>query len=158
MVEVRTCLWFNKDAEDAVRFYTSIVPGSGIENIQRAVSQWPGGEPGEVIVITFHLADQKYMALNGGSKADYGFAASISVQCENQSQVDALWEQLKSDGGEEIQCGWVRDRWGIPWQVVPEVLPRLLSNPDPAVVGRVFEAMVNMVKLDSAALEAAAAG
>ncbi len=158
MIEVRTCLWFAKDAEAAVRFYTAIVPGSGIENIQRAVTTWPGGEPGDVIVINFHLGDQKYMALNGGTKAEYGFAASISVQCETQDQVDSLWDQLKSQGGEEIQCGWVRDRWGIPWQVVPEILPRLLSNSDPAVVARVFDAMVNMIKLDSAALEAAAAG
>jgi len=97
------------------------------------------------------------MALNGGTPADYGTAASISVSCADQGEVDRLWAALTADGGTEIMCGWLRDRWGIPWQIVPEVLPRLLADPDPAVCARVFKAMQGMVKLDAAALERAAA-
>lgn len=157
MSKVSTCLWFGKDAEAAVRFYVSIVPNSAIETIQRAPAAWPGGEASDVILLGFKLGSQSFQALNGGNSADYGFAASISVMCADQNEVDRLWTALTSDGGSEIMCGWLRDRWGIPWQIVPEVLPRLLADPDPAVSARVFAAMQTMVKLDAAALERAAA-
>ena len=115
-------------------------------------------EAGDVILVTFNLAGQSFQALNGGTPADYGTAASISVRCADQAEVDRLWAALTADGRSEIMCGWLRDRWGIPWQIVPEALPRLLADPDPAVSGRVFAAMVNMVKLDIATLERAAVG
>ena len=155
MSAVRTCLWFGTDAEEAVRFYVSIVPESAIEHIQRAPAAWPGGEAGDVIVIDFRLGGQRFQALNGGARVDYGTAASICVQCGDQSEVDRLWTALAADGGSEIMCGWLRDRWGVPWQIVPEVLPRLLASPDPAVAARAFAAMQGMVKLDAAALERA---
>ena len=158
MSKVSTCLWFGKDAEAAVRFYVSVVPGSSIENIQRAPGMWPGGEAGDVILVTFTLGGQSFQALNGGAPASYGTAASISVACSDQAEVDRLWAALTADGGSEIQCGWLRDRWGVPWQIVPELLPRLLANSDSAVSGRVFAAMKEMVKLDIATLERAAAG
>ncbi|MEW6438432.1 MAG: VOC family protein [Pseudomonadota bacterium] len=157
MSKVSTCLWFGKDAEAAVRFYVSIVPNSAIETILRAPAAWPGGEAQDVILISFTLGGQSFQALNGGKSADYGFAASISVMCADQNEVDRLWAALTSDGGSEIMCGWLRDRWGIPWQIVPEVLPRLLADSDPAVSARAFAAMQTMVKLDGAALERAAA-
>jgi predicted 3-demethylubiquinone-9 3-methyltransferase (glyoxalase superfamily) len=156
--KVSTCLWFGRDAEMAVRYYVSIVPDSEIEHIQRSPAAWPGGEAGEVILISFRLGGQSFQALNGGSPADYGTAASISVACADQAEVDRLWAALTAGGGSEIMCGWLRDPWGIPWQIVPEILPRLLADPDPAISARVFAAMVNMVKLDAAALERAAAG
>ncbi len=156
MSKVSTCLWFGKDLEAAVRLYVSLVPNSEIESILRAPAAWPGGKAGEVILISFALAGQKFQALNGGTPADYGTAASISVTCADQGEVDRLWAALTADGGAEIVCGWLRDRWGVPWQIVPEVLPRLLANPDPAVSARVFAAMQGMVKLDIAALERAA--
>jgi predicted 3-demethylubiquinone-9 3-methyltransferase (glyoxalase superfamily) len=156
MSKVSTCLWFDKDAEAAVRRYVAIVPESGIDHIQRAPAAWPGGETGDVILISFRLAGQSFQALNGGTPADYGNAASISVQCADQAEVDRLWAALTADGGSEIMCGWLRDRWGIPWQIVPEVLPRLLASPDPAVSARVFAALLSMVKLDVAALLRAA--
>ena len=158
MPKVTTCLWFGKDAEAAVRFYVSIVPDSRIDHIQRSPSDWPGGKAGEVILLTFTLGGQSFMALNGGTPADYGTAASISVDCPDQTEVDRLWAALTADGGKEIMCGWLRDRWGIPWQIVPSIMPRLLADPDPAVAARAFAAMQTMVKMDVAALEHAAAG
>ncbi|KQP33678.1 3-demethylubiquinone-9 3-methyltransferase [Methylobacterium sp. Leaf104] len=156
MSNVSTCLWFERGAEEAVRLYVSLVPGSRIGHIQRSPGPWPGGQPGDVILIGFTLGDQSFQALNGGVPADYGTAASISVTCADQAEVDRLWNGLVSEGGSEIMCGWLRDRWGVPWQIVPEVLPRLLADADPAVAARVFAAMQTMVKLDAAALARAA--
>jgi predicted 3-demethylubiquinone-9 3-methyltransferase (glyoxalase superfamily) len=157
MSKVSTCLWFGKDVEAAVRRYVSLVPGSSIDNILRAPGAWPGGETGDVMLMTFTLGGQSFQALNGGAPAQYGTAASISVECIDQAEVDRLWAALTADGGSEIMCGWLRDRWGVPWQIVPKMLPRLLADPDPAVAGRVFAAIQGMIKLDIAALERAAA-
>jgi predicted 3-demethylubiquinone-9 3-methyltransferase (glyoxalase superfamily) len=158
MSKVSTCLWFDKDGEQAVRFYVSLLPGSSITHIQRSPASWPGGEAGDVILVTFTLGGQSFQALNGGNSADYGTAASISVECADQAEVDRLWSALTADGGAEIACGWLRDKWGVPWQIVPAMLPRLLADPDPAVAARVFTAMTKMIKLDIATLERAAAG
>lgn len=158
MVYVSTCLWFGKDAEAAVRLYVSLVHDSRIVHVQPAPGPWPGGEAGEPILIVFTLGGQSFQALNGGAPADYGTAASISVTCRDQAEVDRLWSALTAEGGAEIACGWLRDRWGVPWQIVPERLPRLLADPDPDVAARVFTAMQGMVKLDVAALERAAEG
>jgi predicted 3-demethylubiquinone-9 3-methyltransferase (glyoxalase superfamily) len=158
MSNVSTCLWFGKDAEAAVRFYVSLVPGSSINHIQRSPGSWPGGEAGDVILLNFTLGGQNFQALNGGDPADYNTAASISVECADQTEVDRLWSALTADGGAEIMCGWLRDKWGVPWQIVPQIMPRLLADPDPAVASRAFTAMTKMIKLDIAALERAAAG
>lgn len=158
MSKVSTCLWFGRDAEEAVRFYVSLVPDSKIDHIQRSPDTWPGGAAGDVILVTFTLGGQSFQALNGGEPASYGTAASISVECADQVEIDRLWAALTADGGSEIACGWLRDRWGLPWQVFPAILPRMLADPDPAVAARVFAAMTKMVKLDVAALERAAAG
>jgi predicted 3-demethylubiquinone-9 3-methyltransferase (glyoxalase superfamily) len=157
MSKVSTCLWFGKEVEAAVRLYVALVPGSSIENIQHSPGAWPGGEKGDVILVSFTLGGQSFQALNGGTPADYGNAASISVKCADQAEVDRLWTALTADGGSEIMCGWLRDRWGVPWQIIPDALLRLLAYPDPAVAGRVFAAMQGMIKLDIAALERAAA-
>jgi predicted 3-demethylubiquinone-9 3-methyltransferase (glyoxalase superfamily) len=156
MSKVSTCLWFGTDAETAVRFYVSLLPDSAIERIQRSPAKWPGGDVGDVILLHFTLGGQSFQALNGGKPEDYGTAASISVECAEQAEVDRLWAALTADGGKEIYCGWLRDKWGVPWQIVPAILPRLLA--DPKVSERVFAAMTQMVKLDVAALERAAAG
>jgi predicted 3-demethylubiquinone-9 3-methyltransferase (glyoxalase superfamily) len=158
MSRISTCFWFGKDAEMAARFYVSLVPGSSLETIQRSPAIWPGGDVGDVILVTLTLAGQRFQGLNGGKPVSYGTAASISIQCPDQAEVDRLWTALTANGGTEIMCGWLRDRWGVPWQIVPEILPRLLADPDPAVQGRVFTAMTEMIKLDVAALERAAAG
>ena len=158
MSKVSTCLWFGKDAEEAVDLYVSLLPGSRIEHVLRSPGPWPGGDTGDAILVSFTLAGQSYQALNGGTRAEYGTAASISVECADQPEVDRLWAALTANGGSEIACGWLRDRWGVPWQIVPAALPRLLADPDPGVSSRVFLAMQSMVKLDVAALERAAAG
>jgi predicted 3-demethylubiquinone-9 3-methyltransferase (glyoxalase superfamily) len=158
MPKVSTCLWFGSDAEAAVDLYVSLVPDSRVDHVQRSPGPWPGGTAGDAILVVFTLGGQSFQALNGGTPADYGTAASISVSCADQAEVDRLWTALTADGGSEIMCGWLRDRWGVPWQIVPEALPRLLADPDPAVSTRVFAAMQEMVKLDVAALERAAAG
>lgn len=158
MPKASTCLWFARDAEEAVHFYVSLVPGSSLGQILRAPGPWPGGEPGDVILLTFTLGGQSFQALNGGVPADYGMAASISVSCTDQAEVDRVWDALIRHGGSEIMCGWLRDRWGVPWQIVPEALPRLLADADSAVAARVFAAMQSMIKLDVAALQRAADG
>jgi predicted 3-demethylubiquinone-9 3-methyltransferase (glyoxalase superfamily) len=158
MSNVSTCLWFGKDADAAVRFYVSLVPSSSIKHTQRSPGAWPGGEAGDVILVTFTLGGQNFQALNGGEPAHHGTAASISVERADQAEVDRLWTALTANGGSEIMCGWLRDRWGVPWQIAPKTLPRLLADPDPAVSSRVFAAMKRMVKLDIDALERAAAG
>ena len=136
MSKVSTCLWFGKDAEAAVRFYVSLVPGSSLTHIQRSPGNWPGGEAGDVILISFILGGQSFQALNGGSPASYGTAASISVQCADQAEVDRLWAALTADGGSEIMCGWLRDkgrlgkscprsccaRWPTPTPTSPEAV------------------------------------
>lgn len=157
MSKVSTCLWFGKDLEEAVRFYVSLLPGSEIAQVLRSPGPWPGGDAGHVILVTFTLNGQNYQALNGGTPVDYGNAASIAVECPDQAEVDRLWTALTANGGSEIACGWLRDRWGVPWQIVPAMLPRLLADRDRALAARVFTAMQGMIKLDVAALERAAA-
>jgi len=158
MPKVRTCLWFGKDLEAAVRFYVSLVPNSTVDHVLRSPGPWPGGAAGEVILVDFTLDGQRFQALNGGTPADYGTAASISVECATQAEVDRLWAALTANGGQEIMCGWLRDKWGVPWQIFPQVLPRLLADPDPEVAARAFAAMQTMVKIDAAAIERAATG
>ncbi len=158
MACVSTCLWFGTDAEAAARFYVSLVPDSRIDRIQRAPGPWPGGDTGDALLIRFTLGGQSFQALNGGRPVAYETAASISVACPDQAEVDRLWSALTADGGAEIACGWLRDRWGVPWQIVPEAMLRFLADPAPDVASRTFTAMQGMVKLDVAALERAAAG
>jgi len=132
MAKVRTCLWFASDAEQAVHRYVELIPESRIERVQRSPGPWPGGKAGDALVIDFTLGEQAFQALNGGTRVDYGTAASISVACADQAEVDRLWAALTADGGAAIQCGWLRDRWGVPWQIVPTALPSSTSQPSSA--------------------------
>lgn len=150
MGPVRTCLWFNGNGAEAARFYTSLIPGSGIEG-----SPEEGTEP---MIVQFHLAGVPYVALNGGDRYAPTPAASIMVSTHDQAETDALWSALTADGGEESMCGWCVDRFGISWQVIPDALPRLMSGPDRAGAERAMNAMLTMRKIDIAALEAAYAG
>lgn len=156
--KIRPCLWFADDAEEAAKFYISLFPNSRIEHIQRAVTDYPGGKEGNVLMVEFTLAGQKFLAMNGGQKMEYTWAVSMAVDCDDQAEVDRLWDGFLAGGGTAQQCGWLQDRWGLSWQITPRVLLTLLSDPDKAKAARAFQAMMGMVKLDIAALERAAAG
>ncbi|MDA0638962.1 VOC family protein, partial [Nonomuraea sp. MCN248] len=140
MQKITTFLWFDHQAEEAAAFYTSILPGS------RVVEVHPGPD-GKPMMVAFELGGQRYLALNG-RPAGFGFTDAISlfVDCETQEEVDTYWAGL-TDGGEEGQCGWLKDRYGLSWQIVPRELPQLLSHPDPAVAGKVAQAMQAMKKI-----------
>ena len=158
MSKVATCLWFNGDAEAAATLYTSLLPGSELLRVMRAPVDYPAGKAGDVLMVEFTLAGTPFQGLNGGGGVAHGMAASISVTCEDQAEVDRLWSALTADGGREVQCGWLNDRWGVPWQIVPRRFLELTADPDAGVRERAMAAMMGMVKLDVAALEAAAAG
>ena len=155
MSKITPCLWFKDEAEEAAKFYVSLLPDSRIDKVQRSVMDYPGGKAGAVLVVTFTLAGQSYMGLNGGSVIERTHAVSFSVDCADQAEVDRLWDALSADGGAPIQCGWVTDRYGFPWQIVPRILPRYLADPDRAKAQRVMQAMMGMVKLDVAGIQRA---
>lgn len=151
-----TCLWFDTEGEQAVRFYTSIFKDAKLGRIARYTEAGPGA-PGAVMTVEFELNGQKFLALNGGPGRKFSEAISLVITCADQDEVDYYWDRL-SDGGQEVACGWVTDRYGLSWQVVPAVLTDLMSDPDPAKAKRVTEAMFTMKKLDIAALQRAYAG
>lgn len=149
-------LWFESKAEEAAKFYVSIFPNSRITQTTRYGEEGPGPK-GAVMTVAFELDGQVFVALNGGPQFSFTQAISFVVNCETQAEVDAFWEKL-SEGGEKIQCGWLRDRYGVPWQVVPTALGGLLGDKDPQRSRRVMAAMLKMKKLDVGELERAYAG
>lgn len=155
MSKIAPCLWFDGNAEEAAKFYVSLLPGSRIDKVQKNVSDGPSGKTGSVLMVEFTLAGQRFLALNGGTKVEYTHAVSFHIDCADQAEVDRLWNAL-AKGGREVQCGWLNDRYGVSWQIVPSILPKLLGDPDPAKAKRVMDAMMKMIKLDIAALEKAA--
>ena len=154
MSKITPCLWFDGEAEEAARFYVSLLPNSRIDHVQKNVTDSPAGKAGSVLVVKFTLAGQGFLALNGGTRFEYTPAISFQVDCADQAEVDRLWDALSAGGAVE-RCGWLRDRYGVSWQIVPSVLPQLLGGPDPAKAQRVLQAMLQMVKLDIAGLQAA---
>jgi predicted 3-demethylubiquinone-9 3-methyltransferase (glyoxalase superfamily) len=157
MSKISPCLWFDGEAEEAAKLYVSLLPNSRIEHVQKNVTDGPGGKAGTVLVVNFTLAGQRFMALNGGRRFEYTPAISFKIDCTDQAEVDRLWDAL-SDGGSVERCGWLKDRYGVSWQIVPAVLPQLLGDPDPAKAKRVMQAMLQMVKLDIAGLKRAQEG
>jgi predicted 3-demethylubiquinone-9 3-methyltransferase (glyoxalase superfamily) len=149
-------LWFDGQAEEAAKFYVSILPNSRILNVARYAEGGPG-QPGSVLTVEFELDGLKFVALNGGPEYKFTPAVSFQINCATQDEVDRLWEKL-CDGGQEVQCGWLTDRYGVSWQVTPTVLGELLGDPDPVKAGRVMAAMMPMKKLDIGALRKAYAG
>ena len=158
MSKIFPCLWFDGEAEQAANFYVSLLPDSKVEKIQRSNVDTPSGKAGSVLVVQFTLAGQEYMALNGGTRFEYTHAISFKIDCADQAEVDHLWEALSSNGGSVERCGWLKDRYGISWQIVPSVLPELLGGPDRAGAERAMAAMMQMVKLDIAGLQKAYEG
>ena len=154
MQTITPCLWFDTEGEDAARFYTSIFPDSKITEVTRYGSAGPRPE-GTVMTVDFELDGQAFLALNGGPNFTFSEAISFQVFCESQDEVDAYWSKL-SDGGEQGPCGWLKDRFGVSWQIVPTVLPKLLADPDAAKSQRVMQAMLGMKKIEIEGLEQAA--
>jgi predicted 3-demethylubiquinone-9 3-methyltransferase (glyoxalase superfamily) len=154
MQKITPFLWFDTEAEEAAAFYTSLFEGSRVGAVSRYGEGSPG-EPGRVMTVEFELAGQTYVALNGGPEFPFTEAVSLQVSCEDQAEVDRLWDAL-TEGGAESQCGWLKDRYGLSWQIVPTRLHELLGDPDPGRSQRAMQAMLGMKKLDVAALEAAA--
>jgi len=157
MAKVKQHLWFEKDMEAAVRFYTGLVAGSSLEWIDTIPAETPSGPAGSVKLAGFTLGDQRYMAIQAGPLDPFNHSFSIIVECDSQAEIDRLWDALK-EGGSVEQCGWLRDRWGLCWQITSKRLGELMGDPDRTKAKRVTEAMLKMVKIDIAGLEAAARG
>ena len=157
MSKISPCLWFSNEAEEAANLYVSLLPDSRIEKIQRNTIDSPGGKAGTVLVVDFTLAGQRFMALNGGMKMEYTHAVSFKIDCADQAEVDRLWDAL-SDGGSVERCGWLKDRYGVSWQIVPTALPKYLGGADAAGAQRAMQAMMGMVKFDIEGLKRAYEG
>lgn len=151
------CLWFDKEAEEAARFYVSVFPRSRIKKVQKAPADYPSGKKGDVLTVDFTLVGRPFNALNGGPYFKFNEAVSFMVDCRDQAELDRYYERL-SAVPEAEQCGWVKDRFGVSWQLIPRALPRLLADRDAAKAQRVMEAMLDMKRLDVAALERAGKG
>ena len=152
---ITTCLWFDTEGEDAARFYTSVFPNSKVVDITRYGDAGPR-EAGTVMTVEFELDGARFVALNGGPDFSFTEAISFQVSCDDQDEVDSYWNKL-SDGGEEGPCGWLKDRFGVSWQIVPKALPELLGSSDPETSQRVMRAMLQMGKIEIDELERAAA-
>ena len=147
MLSITPFLWFDTQAEQAMRFYTSIFPNAKVIAVQRAGDQ--------VMSVTWELEGQRFMGLNAGPHFTFNEAVSFFVSCQTQQEVDTLWDKLLANGGKPTQCGWLKDQFGLSWQIIPDVLPKLLSDPDREKAGRAMQAMMQMVKIDGPALQRA---
>ena len=157
MPRVSTCLWFDGTAEEAARFYTSIVRDSEVTAVHVAPAGLPYNEEGSVLLVEFTLGGQEFQALNGGAQFPFTEAASIVLNCETQQEADEYWDALTADGEEGV-CGWCKDRYGLSWQIAPEAATAATLNPDPEAARRAFEQMMTMTRLDGDVLARAARG
>jgi predicted 3-demethylubiquinone-9 3-methyltransferase (glyoxalase superfamily) len=157
MQKITTYLWFDDNAEEAMKFYVSIFKNSKILNITRYPDAGPG-TPGKVMTGTFQLEGQQFHALNGGPQFKFTEAVSLLVDCESQQEVDDLWAKLTASGGEESQCGWLKDKFGLSWQIIPRALFEMIGDKDPEKANRAMQAMLQMKKIDIKALERARDG
>jgi predicted 3-demethylubiquinone-9 3-methyltransferase (glyoxalase superfamily) len=147
MQKISPCLWFDDQAEDAANFYVSIFKKSRIVEVSRYGEAGPK-PAGTVLTVAFELEGEEFLALNGGPEFNFTEAVSFTVRCETQEEVDYFWGKLTAGGGEESMCGWLKDKYGLSWQIVPNALPDLLSDPDPEKSNRVMQAMLQMTKID----------
>jgi predicted 3-demethylubiquinone-9 3-methyltransferase (glyoxalase superfamily) len=161
MQKITPFLWFDHQAEEAAKFYTSVFKNSKVGRILRydeATAKAAGGPVGSVLTIEFEIEGQKFTALNGGPQFKFNESVSFVVYCQTQDEVDYFWQKLTADGGQESECGWLRDKFGLSWQVTPTVLIEMLHDKDPKKSGRVMNAMMQMQKIDISKLKAAYAG
>ena len=152
------CLWFNGTALDAAQFYAGIFPDSAVKAVHRAPSDYPSGKEGDVLTVELTVLGIPCLGLNGGPAFQHTEAFSFQIATEDQAETDRLWNAIVGNGGQESACGWCKDKWGLSWQITPRVLSEALADPDPAVAKRAFEAMMQMRKIDVAAIEAARRG
>lgn len=161
MSKISPCLWFDNQAEEAARFYTGIFKGSKILDVARyteAGGEIHGGQAGAVMTVAFELDGRTFVALNGGPHFTFTEAISLQIDCADQQEVDYYWSRLLAGGGKPARCGWLKDKYGLSWQVVPAALKEMLGDPDRARAARVMNAMLNMIKFDVAALQQAHRG
>jgi predicted 3-demethylubiquinone-9 3-methyltransferase (glyoxalase superfamily) len=152
------CLWYDRDAEEAARFYASVFPDSTVKAVHRAPGDYPAGKQGNVLTVEFSVLGIPCLGLNGGPGIKHSNAFSFQVATVDQAETDKYWNAIVSNGGQESECGWCQDKWGLSWQITPIALALGYTDPDPAVAKRVFEAMMTMRKIDVATIEAARRG
>jgi predicted 3-demethylubiquinone-9 3-methyltransferase (glyoxalase superfamily) len=152
-----TCLWFDGQAEEAAEYYTSVFKNSKLGRVARYTEAGPG-PAGSVVTVDFEINGQRFVGLNGGPEFTFSEAISFQIDCADQDEVDHYWDRLTEDGGQEVACGWVKDKFGVSWQVVPTELTAMVTDPDPEKAKRATEAMLSMKKLDIAALRKAYEG
>jgi predicted 3-demethylubiquinone-9 3-methyltransferase (glyoxalase superfamily) len=153
-----TCIWYDGGAEQAARFYAAIFPDTRVTAVNRAPADYPAGRAGDVLTVDFTLLGQSFTGMNGGPGHPPTDAVSFTVLTEDQAETDRYWDALTADGGQEVACGWCRDRWGVAWQIIPRALAEAWRGPDRAAAARAFEAMMGMTRIDIAAIERAVAG
>jgi 2-polyprenyl-6-hydroxyphenyl methylase/3-demethylubiquinone-9 3-methyltransferase len=152
------CLWYDKDAEEAARFYAQVFPDSEVKAVHRAPSDFPGGKKGDALTVEFTVLGTPCIGLNGGPIFKHTEAFSFQVATEDQEETDRYWNAIVNNGGQESACGWCKDKWGLSWQITPVVLTQAISSSDPGVAKRAFDAMMQMQKIDVAKIEAAVRG
>ncbi len=152
------CLWYDGDAEDAARFYAKTFPNSSVDAVFRAPGDYPSGKKGDVLTVSFTLMGVSCLGLNGGPEFKHNEAFSFQVATADQAETDRYWSAIVGNGGEESVCGWCKDRWGVSWQITPVALLEAINDPDPEAAKRAFDAMLQMKKIDIAAIEAARRG
>ena len=152
------CLWYDGDAEEAARFYAQTFPDSSVDAVHKAPGDFPSGKEGDVLTVDFTVLGIPCMGLNGGPTFKHSEAFSFQVATETQEETDRYWKAIVGNGGQESMCGWCKDKWGLSWQITPKALTEGVTDPDPAVAKRVFDAMMTMKKIDVAAIEAARRG
>ena len=155
MQKITPFLCFDGQAESAARFYTSLLPDSRVDKVTRSPADYPSGSTGSVLTVEFTLCGMRYVALNAGPQFKFTEAFSIQVHCDEQAEVDRLWDALTADGGKPSVCGWLKDRWGLSWQITPRRLMQLMSDPDRTKAAKAMQAMMKMAKIDIAELERA---
>jgi 2-polyprenyl-6-hydroxyphenyl methylase/3-demethylubiquinone-9 3-methyltransferase len=152
------CLWYDGAALEAAQFYAATFPDSKVGAVHRAPGDYPAGKEGDVLTVEFTVIGIPCLGLNGGPGIQHNIAFSFQVATDDQTETDRLWNAIVNNGGEESQCGWCKDKWGLAWQITPRALSAAVSNPDRAVAKRAFEAMMHMRKIDIATIEAAVRG